>query len=49
MVDYEIFKFGEIRLQMGETQRAAKPAYRTYGSLNEAKSNAIVYPTWYSR
>jgi homoserine O-acetyltransferase/O-succinyltransferase len=30
------------------TLRDAKLAYRTYGSLNQAKSNAIVYPTWYS-
>jgi homoserine O-acetyltransferase len=48
MVDYEIFELGEVRLQMGETLRDAKLAYRIYGSLNEAKSNAIVYPTWYS-
>ena len=48
MADYEIFELGEVRLQMGETLRDAKLAYRTYGSLNEAKSNAIVYPTWYS-
>jgi homoserine O-acetyltransferase/O-succinyltransferase len=48
MADYEIFELGEVRLQMGQTLRDAKLAYRTYGSLNEAKSNAIVYPTWYS-
>jgi homoserine O-acetyltransferase/O-succinyltransferase len=48
MLDYEMFELGEVRLQMGETLRDAKLAYRTYGSLNEAKSNAIVYPTWYS-
>jgi homoserine O-acetyltransferase len=48
MADYEIFELGEVRLQMGETLRDAKLAYRTYGSLNQAKSNAIVYPTWYS-
>jgi hypothetical protein len=38
MLDYEIFELGEVRLQMGETLRDAKLAYRTYGSLNEAKS-----------
>ncbi|HEX2290587.1 MAG TPA: hypothetical protein VHH53_10450, partial [Pseudonocardiaceae bacterium] len=48
MLDYEIFELGDVRLQMGETLRDARLAYRTYGSLNEAKSNAIVYPTWYS-
>ena len=48
MVDYETFELGDVRLQIGETLRDAKLAFRTYGSLNEAKSNAIVYPTWYS-
>ena len=47
-MDYEMYELGEVRLQMGETLRDAKLAYRTYGSLNQAKSNAIVYPTWYS-
>ena len=28
--------------------RDAKLAYKTYGELNADKSNAIVYPTWYS-
>jgi homoserine O-acetyltransferase len=45
MADYEIFELGEVRLQMGETLRDAKLAYRTYGSLNRAKSNAIVHLT----
>ncbi len=35
-------------LQQGATLRDAKLAYKTYGTLNEDKSNAIVYPTWYS-
>jgi hypothetical protein len=29
MADYEIFELGEVRLQMGETLRDAKLAYRT--------------------
>ena len=28
--------------------RGAKLAYKTFGELNADKSNAIVYPTWYS-
>ena len=48
MVDYEIFELGDVRLSTGQTLRAAKLAYKTYGSLNDDKSNAIVYPTWYS-
>ena len=48
MVDYEVFDLGDVRLQMGATLRDAKLAYKTYGTLDQAKSNAVVYPTWYS-
>jgi homoserine O-acetyltransferase len=46
--DYEIFFLGDIVLQSQATLRGAKLAYKTYGTLNPAKDNAIVYPTWYS-
>ena len=46
--DYEIFDLGDVTLQGGATLRDAKLAYKTYGELNADKSNAIVYPTWYS-
>jgi homoserine acetyltransferase len=39
---------GDVRLQMGATLRNARLAYKTYGRLDQSKSNAIVYPTWYS-
>jgi homoserine O-acetyltransferase/O-succinyltransferase len=48
MLDYEIFDLGEVALQQGATLRDAKLAYKTYGTLNDDKSNVIVYPTWYS-
>lgn len=48
MPDYEIFELGSVPLRMGATIREAKLAYKTYGTLNQDKSNAIVYPTWYS-
>ena len=48
MVDYEIFDLGDFRLQMGATLRDAKLAYKTYGTLDQDRSNAVVYPTWYS-
>ena len=48
MNDYEVFDLGDVVLQQGATLRNAKLAYKTYGTLNEEKSNAIVYPTWYS-
>ena len=47
-MDYEIFDLGDVTLQGGATLRDAKLAYKTFGELNAGKSNAIVYPTWYS-
>src|SRR5919199_521787 len=48
MVDYEVFELGDVQLRPGATLRDAKLAYKTYGTLDEDKNNAIVYPTWYS-
>ena len=48
MNDHELFELGDVVLQEGATLRDAKLAYKTYGTLNDDKSNAIVYPTWYS-
>jgi homoserine O-acetyltransferase len=45
--DYETFELGDVPLQSGLTLRAARLAYKTYGSLNAARSNVIVYPTSY--
>lgn len=47
-MDYQIFDAGSVALQSGATIRECKLAYKTFGTLNAAKSNAIVYPTWYS-
>lgn len=48
MTDYQVFDLGDFTLQHGATLRGAKLAYQTYGTLAADKSNAIVYPTWYS-
>jgi homoserine O-acetyltransferase len=48
MADYEVFDLANFVLQSGATLRNAKLAYKTFGRLNQAKDNAIVYPTWYS-
>ncbi len=48
MNDHEVFDLGDVVLQQGATLRDAKLSYKTYGTLNEDKSNAVVYPTWYS-
>jgi homoserine O-acetyltransferase/O-succinyltransferase len=47
-IDYEIYDLGDVELQRGATLRDCKLAYKTFGKLNADKSNAIVYPTWYS-
>lgn len=47
-MDYEIFNLGDVVLQSGQTIRNASLAYKTYGMLNPAKDNVIVYPCWYS-
>ncbi|HVC16872.1 MAG TPA: hypothetical protein VNE18_06185, partial [Rhodanobacter sp.] len=47
-MDYGIFELGDVRLQGGATLRGCKLAYKTFGTLNAARDNAIVYPTWYS-
>src|SRR5918911_2077979 len=47
MADYKIFELGNVVLQSGLTLRNAQLAYKTYGTLNSRKDNAIVYPTFY--
>ena len=47
MSDYQIFEAGDLVLQSGLTYRGARLAYKTFGTLDAAKSNAIVYPTSY--
>ena len=45
MNDYSIFEAGNILLQSGRTLRGGQLAYKTYGTLNAEKSNAILYMT----
>ncbi len=47
MPDYQIFEAGDVVLQSGLTYRQARLAYKTYGTLDAARSNAVVYPTSY--
>lgn len=48
MADYEVFKLPDFRLQSGVTLTEATLAYKTYGTLNATRSNAILYPTSYA-
>ncbi|MDQ4127952.1 MAG: hypothetical protein M3151_08420, partial [Actinomycetota bacterium] len=45
MAHHEIFELGDLILQRGATLRGARLAYKTYGTLNESKTNVVVYPT----
>ena len=47
MADYQVFEAGNVVLQSGLTYRGARLAYKTFGTLNAAKSNVIVHPTSY--
>jgi homoserine O-acetyltransferase len=39
---------GNFRLENGETIRNLQVGYRTVGTLNAEKSNAILWPTWFT-
>jgi homoserine O-acetyltransferase len=46
--DFQIYELGDVALQCGETLRAAQLAYKTHGTLNAARDNAVVFPTFFS-
>ena len=39
-------EIGDLKLVSGEVLRECRVGYRTFGKLDDVKSNAIVYPTW---
>lgn len=39
---------GDFKLQNGQTIKDCRIGYRTFGKLNERKSNAVLFPTWFS-
>ena len=47
MGDYDVFELGDCTLQSGDMLPAARLAYKTHGTLNRERSNAIVFPTHY--
>ena len=48
VADYQIFEAGDVVLQSGATVPSLRLAYKTYGTLNAAKDNVILYPTSFS-
>ena len=46
--DFKLHDLRDLLLESGETLRGAKLAYRTFGTLNAEKSNAVLVTTWFS-
>ena len=44
----EVFELGDFTFESGVTLPSAKLAYVTYGELNDARDNVIVFPTWFA-
>jgi homoserine O-acetyltransferase len=45
---HSYFELGDFRLDTGYTLRNARLAYKTHGTLNAARDNAILFPHFYS-
>lgn len=45
---YSYYSLGDFSLEEGGTIPNCQLAYHTHGTLNEAKDNVIVVPTWFS-
>lgn len=41
-------ELGDFTLESGEVIQDLKIGYRTFGELNDAKSNAVLFPTWFT-
>ena len=48
MKKYQEFNLGNVKLLSGKILKSAKLAYKTYGNLNNNKSNVIILPTFYT-
>ncbi|MCB1985637.1 MAG: alpha/beta fold hydrolase [Burkholderiales bacterium] len=46
--DYQIFELGDFAVAEGGTIPNCQLAYKTFGTLNVAKDNVILVPTWFS-
>lgn len=44
----QIANLGDLKLENGQILRDCKVAYRTFGELKADKSNAVLFPTWFS-
>ncbi|MFB3827401.1 MAG: alpha/beta fold hydrolase [Bryobacteraceae bacterium] len=39
---------GDLKLESGEVLRDCRIGYRTFGKLNAARSNSVLFPTWFT-
>jgi homoserine O-acetyltransferase len=46
--EQKFFSIPEFPLESGAVIRDCKIGYRTYGALDAAKSNAVLFPTWFT-
>jgi homoserine O-acetyltransferase len=46
--DLQKAQIGDLKLQSGQVIRNCVIGYRTYGTLNADKSNAVLFPTWFT-
>jgi homoserine O-acetyltransferase len=46
--ELQFASLGDFKLENGEVIRDCRIGYRAFGTLNAAKSNAVVFPTWAS-
>jgi homoserine O-acetyltransferase len=45
--DLQFAELGDCPLASGEVIRDCRLGYRTFGQLNESRSNALLFPSWY--
>ncbi len=45
---FETFDLGDVVLESGDKIRGLKLAFATFGNLSADKSNAVLFPSWYS-
>ncbi|HLK88054.1 MAG TPA: alpha/beta fold hydrolase [Candidatus Binataceae bacterium] len=48
MSDYQILELNNVVLQRGGVMPRVRLAYKTLGTLNAARDNAVLVPTWYT-
>lgn len=44
----EFFELKDLQLESGQTLPVCRVGYRTFGTLNSDRSNAVLFPTWFS-